>query len=164
MAMICWRGNFEKFVLKRYQFDGPRAVLQLADHRASARENGETLPKLEPFKYFFPHAKKQGVQEIITQFWDEPLAILRAPTGAGKTDAALLWAQHQIDLGRADRLIIAMPTRFTSNALAIGAAENLSNVGVYHSTSYFNRKSREYEKPDFSDRWIQKRKRTRAFN
>ena len=149
-------GNFEKFVLKRYQFDGPRAVLQLADHRASARENGETLPKLEPFDYFFPHATKQGVQEIITQLWDEPLAILRAPTGAGKTDAALLWAQHQIDLGRADRLIIAMPTRFTSNALALGAKENLSNVGIYHSTSYFNRKSRESEEPDFNDRWIQK--------
>lgn len=46
-----------------------------------------------------------------------------------------------------------MPTRFTSNALAISAAENLSGVGVYHSTSYFNRKERE---PDQSDDWIRK--------
>ncbi len=145
--------SFEAAVAKRYLFDGPRAMLQLADHRASAREEGEELPLLAPFVYKFPHPKKRGVQAIIEELWDEPLAILRAPTGAGKTDAALLWAQHQFERERADRLVIAMPTRFTSNALAIGAAENLSAVGVYHSTSYFNRKKRE---PDESSDWIRK--------
>ena len=149
-------GNFEKFVLKRYQFDGPRALLQLADHRASARESGETLPSLAPFDYFFPHREKHGVQEIIEDIWDDELAILRAPTGAGKTDAALLWAQHQIDLGRADRLIIAMPTRFTSNALAINTASALSKVGVYHSTAYFNRKEKEAKDDTAKARWIEK--------
>ena len=157
------RESFEAAVLKRNHFDGPRAMLQLADHRASARENGEELPELEAFSYEFPHKDRKtgkpsyrGVQELIAKLWDERLAILRAPTGAGKTDAALLWAQHQIESGRADRLVIAMPTRFTSNALAINAAQNLSNVGIYHSTAYFNRKTREKNQPDFSERWIEK--------
>lgn len=139
--------SFEAVVFKRYLYDGPRALLQLADHRASALEEGGKVPKLEPFRYQFPHKDPQtgepsyrGVQKIVRELWDEPLAILRAPTGAGKTDAALLWAKHQIEKGRADRLIIAMPTRFTSNALSISAAENLSQVGLYHSTSYFKRK------------------------
>ena len=54
---------------------------------------------------------------------DDPVTILRAPTGSGKTDAALLWGQHQVDHGRADRVVVAMPTRFTANALAVSSAD-----------------------------------------
>lgn len=168
---VRWNGEFrlsdpksyEAAVLKRYLYDGPRALLQLADHRASARESGEELPKLERFTYDFPHIDKvtgqpslRGVQQIIPTLWDEELAILRAPTGAGKTDAALMWAKHQIEKGRADRLIIAMPTRFTSNALAVNTAKTLSQVGIYHSTAYFNRKTREQNNVGFDARWIEK--------
>ncbi|QKG55108.1 CRISPR-associated helicase Cas3' [Hymenobacter sp. BRD67] len=62
--------------------------------------------------------------------------MLRAPTGAGKTDAALLWAQRQITTGRADRLVWAMPTRFTANALYLATTEQLSNTGIYHSSAW----------------------------
>ena len=44
--------------------------------------------------------------------------------GQRQDGRCLLWGQHQIELGRADRLVIAMPTRFTSNALALGNAED----------------------------------------
>ena len=135
--------SFAQVLAKRYEYDGPRAWLQLADGRASAKANGDTLPELKPFTYKFPHSQKRGVQEIITQLWDEPFAILRAPTGAGKTDAALLWAQHQIENNRADRLVIAMPTRFTSNALSINIAENISQRGLYHSTASFYEEDRQ---------------------
>jgi CRISPR-associated endonuclease/helicase Cas3 len=64
---------------------------------------------------------------------------MRAPTGAGKTDASLLWAQKQIEDKRAERLVIAMPTRFTSNALAINVTETLSATGLYHSTAWQTR-------------------------
>ena len=157
------KGNFEKFVLKRYEYDAPRALLQLADHRASACESGEELPELKPFIYNFPYRDTttgepsyRGVQEIITQLWDDKLAILRAPTGAGKTDAALIWAKHQIEKGRADRLIIAMPTRFTSNALAVSTKKSLTNQGIYHSTAYFNRKANEAGDDKSKARWIEK--------
>ena len=38
---------------------------------------------------------------------------------------------------RVRRLVIAMPTRFTSNALAINVAESLSDTGLYHSSAWF---------------------------
>lgn len=121
----------------QYEFAGPRGLLQLADHRASAIEDGDFVPNYTPFKYQFPHSGKRNVQKLIEQFWQDDLLLVRAPTGAGKTDASLLWASKQIKNGRADRLVIAMPTRFTSNALAINVSENLSDTGLYHSSAWF---------------------------
>lgn len=133
------KSDYERAINERYNLAGARALLQLADHRASAAEEEEILPPLETFAYKFPHAERRGVQREIEKLWDERFAVLRAPTGAGKTDAALLWAQHQIEQGRADRLVIAMPTRFTANALAITAAKNLSATGLYHSSALYTR-------------------------
>lgn len=129
--------EFEAKIRSRYEYSAIRSLLQLADHRASAREEGEILPCFEPFIYTFPHPKPRGVQNVIKDIQDLSFAILRAPTGAGKTDACLLWAKHQIDSSRADRLVIAMPTRFTANSLAISVAESLGSTGLYHSTSYY---------------------------
>ncbi len=134
--------DLDAVILKRYEFAGPRSLLQLVDHRASALESGEQPQELAPFQYTFPYAKKHGVQKLVENLWDEPFAILRAPTGSGKTDAALIWAQHQIEHGKADRrkadrMVIAMPTRFTANALAISTAKNLAKNGVYHSSAWF---------------------------
>jgi CRISPR-associated endonuclease/helicase Cas3 len=133
--------KFEKSIRLRYEYAGPRSFLQLADHRASAKEEGQELPEIKPFNYEFPkeYKNKRGVQLIIDELKDEPFSILRAPTGSGKTDASLLWAKHQIDSGKADRLIIAMPTRFTANAISITAAKILSQVGLYHSSAWFQK-------------------------
>ncbi|MBZ0179188.1 MAG: CRISPR-associated helicase Cas3' [Melioribacteraceae bacterium] len=133
--------QFEKALLLRYEYAGPRSLLQLADHRASATEEGQKIPALLPFKYEFPkeYKTKRGVQKIIDELKDDSFSVLRAPTGSGKTDAALLWAKHQIENEKADRLVIAMPTRFTANALSISTAEKLSQVGLYHSSSWFQR-------------------------
>ena len=132
--------GFDKAVLRRYQYAGPRALLQLADHRASAEEDGKPTAVFAPFVYNFPKQwEKRGVQRIIAYLWDEPLALLRAPTGAGKTDAALLWAQHQIEQRRADRVVIAMPTRFTANSLSISDPASMSQRGLYHSSAWYQR-------------------------
>lgn len=150
--------SFEQAIMKRYQVAGPRAWLQMIDHRASAFEDNEKLPPLGTFAYEFPFKdengveQKRGVQTEIENLWDEPFAILRAPTGAGKTDAALLWAKHQVDkLPRkdgtvrslADRLVIAMPTRFTANSLSIAVTQenfkNLGDAGLYHSSAWYQR-------------------------
>lgn len=149
---MCKRGSykendiqgFEEAVLCRYEAAGPRMWLQMADHRASAgehseQETGDQLPAYKDFSYNFRHDEKRGVQKVIEELWNEPFAILRAATGAGKTDAALLWAQYQINSGRADRLVIAMPTRFTANALSINVAEALSETGLYHSSAWFQK-------------------------
>lgn len=134
------KDDWEKRVLERYRVAALRSLLQLADTRASRRESGGKTPDLEPFHYYFPdHWTKRDVQEAVLTGADLPVCVLRAKTGSGKTDAALLWAKYQVDHNRADRLVMAMPTRFTSNALAIGIDENVSSTGLYHSSAWYTR-------------------------
>lgn len=132
--------DFENAVLKHYEFAGVRAKLQLADHRASAKEDAKLVIDFKKFSYNFPEGwDKRNVQKMAEKYADEELLLFRAPTGAGKTDASLLWASKQIENRRAERLIIAMPTRFTSNALSINVTETLSNTGLYHSSAWFTK-------------------------
>lgn len=138
----CFRNyhSYKEAVLRHYEIAGVRAYLQLADRRASAKEESNLPIEFTKFKYTFPdHWQKRNVQKIAEQFADDELLLMRAPTGAGKTDAALLWASKQIENKKAERLIIAMPTRFTSNALSINVAETLSSTGLYHSSAWFTR-------------------------
>ena len=125
-------------LLHRYEIAGVRALLQLADTRASRAEAGGELAPVVPFRYEWPehYGDKRPVQKLALRHADEPITILRAPTGSGKTDAALLWGQRQVEAGRADRVVIAMPTRFTANALAAGAGGSLSDTGLYHSSAW----------------------------
>lgn len=150
------RANFSEVIKQRYRFAGVRSWLQLIDHRASAFEQEEELPDFFKFSYRFPYEKKRGVQKVIEELWNEPFAILRAPTGAGKTDAALLWAQHQVEQNRADRVIFAMPTRFTANALSISKAEDLSAVGLYHSSAWYKRREGKMDLSDGINKLIDK--------
>jgi len=132
--------DFDNAILRRYEYAGPRSLLQLCDHRASATEEKKPLAEFKPFVYNFPSEwTMSGVQKIISELWDEPVALLRAPTGAGKTDAALIWAKHQIEKGHADRLVIAMPTRFTANSLSISDPASMSQKGLYHSTAWYQK-------------------------
>lgn len=126
-----------------YEYAGLRGLLQLADHRASAKEEGKKVPDINSFEYNFPYAEKRGVQKLIESHWNKDLLLIRAPTGAGKTDASLLWASKQIENNRAGHLIITMPTRFTSNALAINVSESLSDTGLYHSSAWFTKLQNE---------------------
>ena len=131
--------NFESAISKVYEFSTIRSLLVLCDHRASRKEAYSELPKFKKFNYLFPDEwERRDVQRLAEENWEDELLLIRAATGAGKTDAALLWAKKQIKNNRADRLIIAMPTRFTSNALAIGATEKLSQTGLFHSTAQFS--------------------------
>ena len=134
--------EWEKKVIERYKIAGVRALLRLADTRASRLESGESVPDIKQFSYEFIHSQKNGVQKVAEGVAaNQTVSILRAPTGSGKTDAALLWAKKQIDNGHADRLIVAMPTRFTSNALAMSVDKNksYSSTGLYHSSAWYNR-------------------------
>lgn len=137
--------DLSRVAVSAYEYDGVRGVLQLADHRASIKEEGESLPPIASFKYVFPFSKKRGIQKLVEDHWKEDLLLVRAPTGAGKTDASLLWALKQIENNRADRLIIAMPTRFTSNALSVNVSKTLSTTGLYHSSAWFAKYNNKVE-------------------
>ena len=135
----------EEALNERFRIAGPRALLQLADTRASIQEKDKWVPDPEAlqFKYEFPYEEPRGVQEVVKDGWDDPAMILRAPTGSGKTDASLLWARHQTREGRADRCVVAMPTRFTSNSLALDVDETVSETGLYHSSAWHARYEEE---------------------
>ncbi|WP_200976496.1 CRISPR-associated helicase Cas3' [Echinicola sp. 20G] len=131
--------SIEPLVRKSYQFDFLRAALQLADKRASTIENEKPVSNRFSFDYSFnENWSLRPVQKIARENSKKLFSMLRAPTGAGKTDASLLWAKQQIEVEkRADRLIIAMPTRFTSNALGVNISASISQTGIYHSTAMF---------------------------
>ena len=58
--------------------------------------------------------------------------LLIAPTGSGKTEAALLWASNQ----RPKRLIYLLPTRVTSNAMYNRVQEYVDDLaGLAHGTA-----------------------------
>lgn len=126
-------------LLRRYELAGVRALLRLADTRASRAEAGGALAPIESFNYTSSYPKRRPVQELALTHADDPITVLRAPTGSGKTGAALLWGQHQVDHGRADRVVIAMPTRFTANALAAEAEDDIAETGLYHSSAWYAR-------------------------
>lgn len=135
-SSITLRNDFSLLCSAHMKYDAIRGLLQLADHRASAKEEMEDIFSLEPFSYTFPYTQKRGVQKIVEDNWKKDLLLLRAPTGAGKTDAALLWASKQIEAQRADRLIFAMPTRFTANAISVNVSKELGQTGLYHSSAW----------------------------
>lgn len=135
-SSIINRNDFSLLCSAHMEYDAIRGLLQLADHRASAKEETENISCLEPFSYTFPYTQKRGVQKIVEDNWKKDLLLLRAPTGAGKTDAALLWASKQIKAQRADRLIFAMPTRFTANAISVNVSKELGQTGLYHSSAW----------------------------
>jgi hypothetical protein len=48
---------------------------------------------------------------------DERLAVIEAPTGSGKTEAALIWASRLAEAGEVDGLYFAVPTRSAATEL-----------------------------------------------
>ncbi|WP_170254617.1 CRISPR-associated helicase Cas3' [Phaeodactylibacter luteus] len=143
--------NFKATLIEFLKFSGPRAWLQIADRRASAMEGGNPHPEIIPFRYHFPITwTRRPVQQLAEDNYREDLLVFRAPTGAGKTSAALLWAKKQIETRRAERLVIAMPTRFTSTAMALSTEDDISEVGLYHSSAKFvERKHRKVTNQTF---------------
>lgn len=150
--------SIKELLIKRYEIAGVRSFLRFADSRVSARESGTCIP---PINHEFEINENQypelrPVQEAALEHAEKQEIILRAPTGSGKTWAALLWANQQINmLNNADRLIIAMPTRFTSNSLSMDVSKNIGETGLYHSSAWFKydelKKGKDQKKKDALD-------------
>lgn len=119
-----------------YEISMNRYYLQMADKRASAIEQGSYVPDLD---IFFKTAidsswKLRNLQDMAKNNYNKKLTLLRAPTGSGKTLACILWAEEIIKNKLADRLIIAMPTKFTSNALTDAVKSyGLQGASTQHS-------------------------------
>ncbi|WP_209280247.1 CRISPR-associated helicase Cas3' [Neolewinella marina] len=154
---------YRENVLRRFQYAAVRTLLRLADTRASRWEGmgDDGMVALIPFKRsrgYGPGSELRPVQQLAIHAAGEERTILRAPTGSGKTYASLLWAEQQIlgERPKADRLIVAMPTRFTSNAILKEIEEQYlplefreqpisspsrreaSPVSLYHSSAFYS--------------------------
>ncbi|WP_276302654.1 CRISPR-associated helicase Cas3' [Halorussus lipolyticus] len=121
-----------------------RSALIQADHHASSQagdgppaplptsltaESIEFYDELRPFQ--------QTVADYLDGDTPDQFFGL-AGCGAGKTQTALQWGAEQCRAGNADRLVIAMPTRTTSNNLFQTVTNDHADpddVALYHSTS-----------------------------
>jgi|Deesub1362A_J573_1020465.scaffolds.fasta_scaffold01387_11 CRISPR-associated endonuclease/helicase Cas3 len=72
-----------------------------------------------------------------------PFSILFAPCGRGKTEAALLWALKIMRNHNRNKIIFAMPTQTTSNAMYDRLCKIFgeNNVGLFHGRSYIKLKN-----------------------
>ncbi|MBE3577936.1 MAG: CRISPR-associated helicase Cas3' [Limnochordales bacterium] len=131
------RGIYQ--ALPAQEFADVKAVLCLADWLVSAgRQHADSL---------FCHNGKEAIDTYVSQrgvklreFQREAeqrqvvrKLYLRAPTGAGKTEALLLWA------GNADRLIYLLPTQATVNAMwrRLRSIYGPENVGLAHGRANY---------------------------
>ena len=95
------------------------------------------------------------------------LTIVEAPTGSGKTEAALAYAWRLIESGLADSLVFALPTQATANAMlgrlkpiAPMLFEEHPNVLLAHGSARFNKdfsaiKHAAIEGYEQEDGWVQ---------
>jgi CRISPR-associated endonuclease/helicase Cas3 len=108
-----------------------RGLLISSDHIASSNPHSTppTIPELKEYK-ISKHTKREFQKRSGDYIGN---LILRAPTGSGKTDAALMWAQsNQMKNGRA---FYVLPNRASINSMYLRLREYFSkeNVGLLHS-------------------------------
>lgn len=114
--------------LDRYYASIVRGLTIASDHLGSVNKIPPSVPELSKFSVL--QQSTRPFQNLIGKM--EASAILRAPTGSGKTEAALLWAQrNQRPNGR---LFYILPYTASINAMYTRLARILGdgNVGLMH--------------------------------
>ncbi|WP_157679832.1 CRISPR-associated helicase/endonuclease Cas3 [Nitrosococcus watsonii] len=95
------------------------------------------------FPTFIPHQVQTLVESLPTE---AGLTIIEAPTGSGKTEAALAYASKLLAAGLADSIVFALPTQATANAMlkrlesiaGILFPENDSSLVLAHGKARYN--------------------------
>ena len=128
----------------RYHYIFYKAILNIADWTSSGRK-----PLSEPLIYnqlnIEKHIRKRakehfkGLRNFQTECQQPHNLIAIAPTGSGKTEAALLWASQKEDF---ERIFYLLPTRVTANAIWDRLTEyfSISQTAIVHSSALLYRK------------------------
>jgi CRISPR-associated endonuclease/helicase Cas3 len=139
----------------RKQYILYKALLNIADWTASGHDK-----LTEGFTYNEQLLKSKIAKKLnivafkFRQFQIESLQnhniLAIAPTGSGKTEAALLWASQK---NQYDKIMYLLPTRVTTNAIynRLNNYFGDDNVAVIHSSAFFFRKELDdsYAKKDY---------------
>ncbi len=93
----------------------------------------------------YPKYTPRQVQTLVGGLpLDAGLTLIEAPTGSGKTEAALAYAARLLAAGKADSIIFALPTQATADAMLERLEEvaprlfDSANVVLAHGKSLFN--------------------------
>ena len=120
-----------------------KGLLNACDHLASAGENSvRILPSIADCVAFrIPREAWRPLQKKANQI-KGPL-LLRAPTGYGKTECALLWAEancYSTKKGLSNRIFYILPYKASINAMYERMLEYFKSpelVGILHSSSSY---------------------------
>ena len=135
---------------------------------------------IQSFHQLFPfqaNALQAAFVEQVEPLIPPALVILEAPTGIGKTEAALYLADRWMQMGRQRGLYIAMPTQATSNQMFGRVKDFLSgrypqellNLHLAHGQAAWQEQAREIELAEIGEEeggrvaamgWFLPRKRT----
>lgn len=112
----------------RYYASIARGLTIASDHLGSINKTPPSIPELSEFSILTQSPRP--FQKIIGKI--EGSAILRAPTGSGKTEAALLWAQR--NQRHSGRLFYILPYTASINAMhrRVKRIFGDSTVGLLH--------------------------------
>ena len=133
-------------VLPAHEFAQVKSVLHLADWLASAGKHDASILFLNSGKQIVKsHTSKfplRNFQRQAEDSYNENIQ-LRAPTGTGKTEALLLWANDT------DRLIYLLPTQATVNAMwrRMRRIYGNDNVALAHGRANYMLRNESDEDP-----------------
>lgn len=147
---------------KRKEYIFYKAVLNISDWTGSGHsklEEGITYSEEDLAKKVIGKLLNDGKMESASDFSFKKFqtksnttsnVVAIAPTGSGKTEAALLWASNKKNW---ERIIYLLPTRVTSNAIfdRLGEYFGYENVALIHSTA------RLYQKEQVDNEYDQKK-------
>lgn len=113
-----------------------RGYLVNADHSASAHTMAFPKPQFDVNMILTSRRLTEDTlfQHQRTAMHTEGSALLTAPTGSGKTEAALLWAARQAYHANIPRLFYTLPYQASMNAMRLRLAETFgeNQVGLQH--------------------------------
>lgn len=147
-----WLGSNSDYF--KYNADqGTDLAVYLEQQQATAakvlKDSGVLKPPVSEggMSLLFPGFSPRGIQTKVEEWpLEAGLTIIEAPTGSGKTEAALSYASKLLHAGLADSIIFALPTQATANAMLDRLEEmaqrlfpeSSSNIVLAHGKAGYN--------------------------